>query len=459
MPFTNLPPAATLHRRQFIRMGAMAAGALTVGARSPADTVARDQTAPSVSAEACGAEVPLAWFELAQTLVRTTPGFTPPVAARLFGYAGVALYEAVVPGMPRHRSLAGQLDGLRRPPAHGPGQRQLDWPSVANAALGGIIRRLVPTSEATLAVDALDQQLATSLERDVERQISRQSRRHGEQVAAAIFAWSTTDGGHDGRLHNFPDSYVPPEGAGLWEPTPPDFVGALQPRWGTNRTMLPGLVASAAPAAPLSYSDDPASAFFAEAREVYETVNALTEEQREIARFWSDDPGATATPAGHSISILSHVLTARRASLALAAEAFARLGIALSDGFVCCWATKYQYNVLRPVTFITAHIDPGWSDRLPLVTPPFPEHTSGHSVQSAAMSRVLTALFGHVAFTDRTHAGRGLPARSFTSFEAAAEEAAISRLYGGIHFRRAIEAGLDQGAAIGDAVNRLQFVR
>jgi hypothetical protein len=194
---------------------------------------------------------------------------------------------------------------------------------------------------------------------------------------------------------------------------------------------------------------------FAEAFEVYTTVNALSDEQRAIARFWSDDPGSTSTPAGHSLSILTQVLRARDASLAEAAEAYAFLGIAVADAFIGCWRVKYTHNLLRRITYIRATIDPGWSDPLPLVTPPFPEYTSGHSVQSAAAAAVLTAQFGVVPFVDQTHDRRGLAPRSFTSFDEAAAEAAISRLYGGIHFRAAIERGLTQGRCIGEGAAAL----
>ena len=160
------------------------------------------------------------------------------------------------------------------------------------------------------------------------------------------------------------------------------------------------------------------------------------------------------------MSILTQVLRDTGASLELAAEAFARLGIAVADAFIACWRVKFQHNLLRPITYIRGAIDPAWGDPsgahpLPLTTPPFPEYTSGHSVQSAAAAVVLTDLLGARPFTDHTHDGRGLPSRSFASFSAAADEAGISRLYGGIHFRSAIERGLEQGRAIGAQVSAL----
>jgi hypothetical protein len=195
--------------------------------------------------------------------------------------------------------------------------------------------------------------------------------------------------------------------------------------------------------------------------EVYITGKELTPEQFTIARFWADDPGRTSTPPGHWISILNQVLVQDEARLSLAAEAYVKVGMALADAFITCWHTKYLYNLLRPITYIQTQIDPTWNT--PAITdavntPPFPEYTSGHSVQSAAAAIVLTSLFGdNYAFVDNTHANLGFSARSFASFQMAAQEAAISRLYGGIHYRAAIESGLEQGECVGEQVLALQF--
>ena len=245
-------------------------------------------------------------------------------------------------------------------------------------------------------------------------------------------------------------------GQGLWVPTPPSFLTALQPFWGGNRCFAIGSGAARAPGDHPPYSEASGSAFRREAREVYDTVNALTSEQAAIARFWSDDPGATATPPGHSVSIATQVLRRERSSLAEAAETYARVGMAVSDAFVSCWFQKYRYNLLRPVTYARAQFDADW---LPLlVTPPFPEYPSGHSVQSGAAFQVLTDLFGRqYGFVDRTHDELGFAPRHFRSFLEAADEAAVSRLYGGIHFRAAIENGLAQGRHIGRAVSRLRL--
>jgi hypothetical protein len=248
----------------------------------------------------------------------------------------------------------------------------------------------------------------------------------------------------------------------MWIPTP-RLSGdkpqpALQPYWGDNRPFVleDGETCMAAEHPP--YSEESESAFYAEALEVYEVSQQLTPEQAAIALFWADDPGQTVTPPGHSISILTQILREEAVTLDFAAEAYARMGIAVNDAFIGCWNAKYAYNLIRPVSYIHALLDDSW---MPIVdTPPFPEYPSGHSVQTGAATSVLIALFGgDYAFTDHTHDQQGLVPRSFTSFTEMENEAALSRLYGGIHYRAAIELGLEQGHCIGDQVNDLQFLQ
>ena len=124
-----------------------------------------------------------------------------------------------------------------------------------------------------------------------------------------------------------------------------------------------------------------------------------------------------------------------------------RLGVALHDAFLCCWTWKYRYQLIRPVSYVRDHIDPDWNTLVN--TPQFPEYTSGHSVGSGAAGLVLTSLLGTFGFTDATGLSRNLPARAFTSFDHAVEEAAVSRLYGGIHYPMGIEHGIEQGRGSG----------
>jgi membrane-associated phospholipid phosphatase len=419
-------------------------------------------TGVAPNADQYQSDVAVAWFDLNLKLIRETPGFSPPVASRALGYLGVALYETVRPGMPGYQSLTGQLNDLKRLPQVGVLARY-HWPSAANAALAALTRSLFPTAspENLALIDALEEDYAADFRTYVDGETYWRSVVWGRSMADAILDWSADDGGHEGYANNFPDSYVAPVGQGLWVATAPKFSVALQPYWGANRPFVLGSGSECPADPPIAYSEEATSRFYYEALEVYLVGRDRTPEQTDIALFWSDDAGRTPTPPGHWVSILNQVLLAENATLDKAAEAYAKLGIAVADAFITCWHTKFQYNVLRPITYIQTHIDPTWDTpdiTDPVMTPPFPEYTSGHSVQSSAAALVLTSLFGDdYAFTDNTHAALGLAPRTYPSFMAAAEEAAISRLYGGIHYRSAIEQGLVQGQCVGERVLALRF--
>jgi hypothetical protein len=402
------------------------------------------------------ADVPVAYADLALRLIIDTAGYSPPVAARALGYFGVTLYEALVPGMRDYRSLVGVPAGLASLPHAG---RAGDhWPMVANAALASILRELFRTAPAAdlAAIDSLEQSFVAQFGR-IPPGISARSQTRGEDVAQAIYQWSTGDGGHEAYLRNFPSSYIVPVGEGLWVPTPPAFQAIpLQPFWGSNRPFAISSGAACPAPPPPTYSTDPSSLFYTYGREVYDTVNNLTAEQQTIASYWADGAG-TFTPPGHSISMLTQVLRYENADLERAAEAYLKVGCAVADAFIQCWHTKYVWNLLRPVTYIRANIEGAWSSLI--ATPPFPEYTSGHSTQSGAWGASMTALFGDAyGFTDHSHDASGFAPRSFGSFMEAAEEAMVSRLYGGIHFRFGNEAGLACGVCVGEAVAALPIL-
>lgn len=402
------------------------------------------------------------WFDLQLKLIKETPGFTPPVASRALGYSGITLYESVVAGMPEYNSLVGQLNGLDSLPQPEEGEVYY-WPAAANSAMASTLRYLFPTASPAnrAAIDALEGSYAAQYKSEVDEDVYGRSALYGKSVAKAIFEWSKDDGGHEGYAANFPSNYLSPTGTGLWVSTPPGYQGALQPYWHNNRTFVLNAKEDCLAPPPTEYSEASDSPFYEEAMEVYTAVQELTPEEEAIAHFWADDPGATFTPPGHSISIASIVLRQEEADLAMAAETYARVGIAVADAFIGCWNAKYTYNLIRPISYIQTMIDPDWNTpdiTDPVITPPFPEYTSGHSVQSRATATVMTALFGdNYHFTDDTHMDKGLAARTYNSFYEAADEAAISRLYGGIHYRPAIELGVEQGKCIGEQVNALAW--
>ena len=278
----------------------------------------------------------------------------------------------------------------------------------------------------------------------------------GRAVAEHIAAWASDDGGAVIENMGFPLTYELKAGPAHWAPT--SLIGQQQkpllPKWGANRTFaMPDGAACAVPDPP-AYSEDKGSEFYKQALEVYEARRGMTPEQKDIARFWADDAMLSVTPPGHWISIALQVLASQNAPIERSVDVLARVGIAAADGFIGCWHAKFQYDLLRPQTYIRRVIDPKWEPLL--ITPPFPEYPSGHSTQTGAAAVVMTRLFGEdFAFSDMTDRSDGLPPRNFPSFWAAAREAGISRLYGGIHFRAAVDNGLDQGRCIGEYVNKL----
>lgn len=419
----------------------------------------KDDIKKSNSVSSYSHDVASSWMEEMRTLTKVCPGFSPPVASRAFGYAGYALYESLVPGMPKYKSLAASMKDLGALPSAEAGVEYY-WPEVANSCLAYMAKNLyanMPSTELAKVV-ALEDEFRTLHSGKTSATLLSKSTDFGRAIAGAIFNWSKTDGGHEGYKNNFPAINLP-TGPGYWVSAPPGTQKPLQPYWGNNRAFVPAGIIASQPPKYKEYSTDITSPFFAQALEVYTTVKNLTQEQRDIAFFWSDDPGAPGTPPGHMISITSQMLKNTDAKLDEAAEMYAKIGMAVTDAFISCWKCKYTFNLLRPVTYIQSEIDPSW---LPiLATPPFPEYTSGHSVQTAAAMEILSDKYGYnYGFTDKTHANRtdinGSP-RHFKSFYEAGQEAALSRLYGGIHYADAINVGIKEGRVIGQGILALPF--
>jgi hypothetical protein len=251
--------------------------------------------------------------------------------------------------------------------------------------------------------------------------------------------------------------------AGRWSPTPPAYMDAVEPNWARIRPFVLDSVSQFKPEPAYPFDTARTSPYFRDVLDVYAVTRALTPEQRAIADFWECNPytlhvqGHTMfatkklSPGGHWIGIAG--LAARRAGADVmrTAAVYARTSVALADAFASAWDEKFRSNVARPETVINTYLDPAWEPMLQ--TPPFPEYTSGHSVISPAAAAVLADEFGpRFAFADSTEMPWGLPARTFPSFAAAAEEAGISRLYGGIHFRHSIVQGNLQGGRVGALV-------
>jgi hypothetical protein len=278
-----------------------------------------------------------------------------------------------------------------------------------------------------------------------------------QDVARKIAADASTDGylKLSTRLR-----YRPKKGDAYWYPTPPGYMEGVEPHWKTIRPVLIDSCSQFMPKPPVEFSKDSTSAFYKMAKEVYDVGKNLTEQQRFIASYWDCNPFAINTsghmnigfkkisPGGHWMNITGIATTKANLDLDKGIMVHSLAAATLMDAFISCWDEKYRSSRVRPETVINRSIDPQWQPLLQ--TPPFPEYTSGHSVISTAVAEILTYLLGdNFAFRDDTEVIFELPTRDFRSFRQASEEAAISRLYGGIHYRDAIENGQAQGKALG----------
>lgn len=383
--------------------------------------------------------------------------FSPPVASRIYSYSSIAAYEAALPMNNQYLTLAGQLTDLTAPPAPQAGEEYCFPLASVQAALK--VGRTLVFSEDKMNV-FYDQIMQEFRDTGIPEDVFDRSIEYGDHVAAHVIAWSTKDNYKQSR--SFP-KYSIRDDPGSWKPTPPAYMDAVEPHWNKIRPFAIDSAQQFKPVPPTPFSTDKKSKFYKEAIEVYEMGKNLTPEQREIAFFWDCNPfmmnvkghvmfaTKKISPGGHWINITRVACTKVKANYSQSVEAYMRVSIALMDAFMSCWDEKYRSVLIRPETYINQYIDEDWVPVLQ--TPPFPEYTSGHSVISAASAVTLTNLFGDgFAFTDSTEIEFGLPARSFKSFLEASEEAAISRMYGGIHYRPAVEVGMQEGRALGEFI-------
>ncbi len=408
------------------------------------------------------------WMDNFLTVERYAPGFRPPVAARSLGFINLAAYEAIVPSSSVYKSVAPNFQGLRIP-AREVG-KTYDDKAVVNEVYYQMMKNFFPhvLEEYKASIETQYKKFDPS---KINTDDLARSKKYGQAVAKAVFDFSLTDAlGSKGYLNNQPADYIPPTGAGKWQPSYPDYGKALLPYWGKTRTFVITESEKLSPP-PITYSNNISSPFFFQAFEVHQVTTPLSYESQWIGEFWSDDIyKLTFEPSGRWIAIAAQVIKKEKVPLEKAVYTYAKVSIGLSDAGVACWHSKYVYNLERPEAFIRREINPTWVSKLnnPLnnvkgVTPPFPAYPSGHSTFGGVAAEVLNDIYGkNYAMTDNCHEGRteflGKP-RSFKSFDAMADENAYSRIPLGVHYRMDCSEGLRMGYQVGKAVNRLSWKR
>ncbi len=386
------------------------------------------------------------WMSLQIRLIKNTTGVPNQAFSRPYGYSGIAALESIASGIPGSAVWKNKWNGLTGLPAVDHSVHYY-YPANVNAAMAAINRSFFPNANAAdkAAIDSLELALNESFLSTQPLAKITKSNDFGKAVAAAVFAWSETDGSKNA---NAP--YTVPTGPGLWKPTPPAFGAPATPYWGNNRTMVIGSISNTMPPAPPVYSTDPSSPFFLMVKKVYDASLTLTDDQKAMAMFWRDVPGISSP--GHWLSVLLIATDKTDAKLDKAALAYALSGAAVYDGLIACWKGKFQYNLLRPVTYIRetmGHAE--WNSFIG--TPAHPEYPSAHSSLSGAAAAVLEKLYGNIGtITDDSYVYLGFAARSYSSFNAIAEEAGISRLYAGIHYQQSIDEGLSLGKKVANNI-------
>lgn len=385
------------------------------------------------------------WMTMQIRLMRNTTTIPNHALSRQFAYAGIAALESLCTDHSVRAKFSGKWNGLAGLPIPDPSARYY-YPANVNAAMASVNRALFPNANSAdkTAIDSLESALNDVFLTTQPAGIINRSNDFGKSVAAAVFNWSETDG------YKNADPYTPPVKDGLWVPTTAG-AKAVAPYWGKNRTLVKGSITNTQPAAPISYSTEPNSDFYKMAKYVYDVSQTLTDDQKAMAMFWRDVPGVSSP--GHWLSILQQVVGKTNSRLDKAAIAYALTGASIHDAVISCWKTKYEHNLVRPITYIRNVMGHAtWNTFIG--TPSHPEYSSGHAVLSSAGATAMKEVFGNgVSITDHTYDYMGLAPRTYSSFAAIAEEAAISRIYAGIHFKETVDLGLIEGRKV--AVNVL----
>ena len=393
--------------------------------------------------------------------------FSPPVASRIYTYPSLAAYEVMVNDTSNgYQSLAGQLNDFGAIPQPAADQEYC-FPVASLHAFLTVGKALIFSEK---MIDTFSTRLMEDLQKiGIPKAVFQRSLEYGEAVAAHILAYANTDNYKETRTY---PKFTFNDDPTRWQPTPPDYMDGIEPHWRSIRPFVLDSSTQFVPPPPTPFDLEEGSPFYKEVMEVYTALDAPDRAERiSIAEFWDCNPYVShhtghvmyatkkITPGGHWIGIVKIAAKKADADFMKTIEAYTLTAIALADAFISCWDEKYRSNLVRPETVINKNFDEEW--RPALQTPPFPEYTSGHSVISRSAATALTSVFGdNFAFEDTTEQAYGLPVRSFKSFFHASEEAAISRLYGGIHYGPAIYNGMAQGEEVGKfIVEQIQMTK
>ena len=382
--------------------------------------------------------------------------FSPPVASRIYAYTSLAQHEAL-----RHMDIAevsivSGLHGFSAMPQPQKG-KLYNYLLAASVAFYSTVREMTFSKD---TISKFEEETYLPFKENLDETTYNNSVEFGKAISASIMERARNDNYKETRAM---EKFFGSKDDGKWGPTAPDYLDGVEPYWMQIKAMVLDSSSQFDPGEPPQFSRDTTGQFYKMNREVFETINNLSDQQREIAYFWDDNPFVShhkghlmfntkkQTPGGHWMGITAIACRKSNADAIKSARAYALVAVGLLDGFISCWDTKYRYRLVRPITVINQWFDKNWEPYLQ--TPPFPEYTSGHSTISASAATILTGLFGeNFAFNDDADKEYIDRERDFASFIHAADEASVSRLYGGIHYRLSLDRGSECGKKIGALV-------
>jgi len=384
-------------------------------------------------------------------------GFPPMIASRNYVYANIAAFECVAAGDDNYISLAGQIKHMPAMPK--PVTKDIDFSLAALFAFIKVGNSVTFPEGSMMGYYAELRKMADSI--GMPEVVLKNTISFSDTISTSIISWSKKDNYSQTRTsERYTISYTEP---GRWIPTPPGYTPAVEPHWNKIRTMMMDSCSQFKPIPPPLFNPKDTNSIYGKAMMEVKTIGEnLTEEQKHIADFWDDNPSKLNvvghisfvtkkfSPPGHWMNIVGIGAKAANADFKTTVAAYAETAIALYDAFISCWDEKFRSNYVRPETEINK-IDDRWQPYIQ--TPPFPSYTSGHATNSAAAAEIMTKWFGdNLSFTDTSLLEFGINNREIKSFRGAAEEAAMSRLYGGIHYRFDNENGTEAGKRLGEFI-------
>lgn len=381
------------------------------------------------------------------------------IATRNYAYASIAAYECIAAEDTGFLSLSGQIKHLPEMPRFS-SKDGIDYQFAAVLAFTKV-GNAVTFPEGSM-MEYYDEMIRLADSAGMPEKVLDKTKQFADTISRAVLDWSRGDNYASTRGAS---RYNVTDEDGRWVPTPPMYASGMEPHWMEIRPIIMDSASQFKPNRPPAYNlADKNGIYYKSLMEVKNIGDSLSEEEKHIADFWDDNPFkmnvtghvmfATKkfSPAGHWMNIVGIASSKANADFDTTVAAYAKTAIALFDAFISCWDEKYRSNYIRPETVINANFDQEW--RPYIQTPPFPSYTSGHSTISAAAAEVMSEYFGdNMTFIDTSLLEFGINNRVIKTFREAAQEAGLSRLYGGIHYRFDLEAGNEAGKKIGILIN------